>query len=161
MHRIYLEKRCIVICPPDEPALSDPNAVQYCVGENPDVHSLTDMFESSPSLARIYIPIYSCRGHGGNLSPDLLGVRAGQCRRRACHQQEGRLSADQPQRAVGPSQRTSGGGGGHPYHRLARGSGRNGHIGACRRGPHMCHRPLLQAERPLASEAHMVVQHAV
>ena len=30
-HRIYFEKRCIIICPQDEAALSDPNAVIFCL----------------------------------------------------------------------------------------------------------------------------------
>lgn len=56
MHRIYFEKRCIVICPPSEPALSDPNAVIYHAGERLSLHSLVDMFELSSTLQRVYIP---------------------------------------------------------------------------------------------------------
>ena len=56
MHKIYLEKRCMVICPPEEPALSDPNSVEFHVGCDSDIPRLVDMFESSESLARIYIP---------------------------------------------------------------------------------------------------------
>lgn len=56
MHRIYFEKRCIVICSPDEAALSDPNAVEFHIGERLDIHSLVGMFETSRSLGRIYVP---------------------------------------------------------------------------------------------------------
>ena len=56
MRKIYLEKRCIVICPPEEPALSDPNSVEFHVGCDSDIPRLVDMFESSESLSRIYIP---------------------------------------------------------------------------------------------------------
>lgn len=56
MHRIYFEKRCIIICGPDEPALSDPNSVEFHFGENIGIHSLVAMFEASESLSRIYIP---------------------------------------------------------------------------------------------------------
>ena len=56
MHKIYLEKRCILICSPDEPALSDPNSIELHLGEAPDVASLVGMFETSSSLSRIYIP---------------------------------------------------------------------------------------------------------
>ena len=56
MHKIYLEKRCIVICSPDEPALSDPNSIELHLGKAPDIAFLVDMFETSSSLARIYIP---------------------------------------------------------------------------------------------------------
>ena len=56
MHKIYLEKRCIIICSPDEPALSDPNSMELHLGGTGDIPSLVDMFETSPSLSRIYIP---------------------------------------------------------------------------------------------------------
>ena len=56
MHKIYFEKRCIVICPPEEQALGDPNAVQFHIGELFDLRSLVGMFEVSETLSRIYIP---------------------------------------------------------------------------------------------------------
>ena len=56
MRKIYLEKRCIVICPPDEPALTDPNSVEFHFVGAGDIPRLVDMFESSSSLSRIYIP---------------------------------------------------------------------------------------------------------
>ena len=56
MHKIYLEKRCMVICQPGEQALSDPNSIELHLGEDPDIASLVDMFETSDSLARLYLP---------------------------------------------------------------------------------------------------------
>lgn len=56
MYKIYFEKRSIIICPPHEQALGDPNAIQFCVGERFDLHALIGMFEVSDSLNRIYIP---------------------------------------------------------------------------------------------------------
>ncbi|MBR4756326.1 MAG: NUDIX domain-containing protein [Bacteroidales bacterium] len=56
MHKIYLEKRCMVICTPEEQALSDPNSVELHLGADPDVSSLVELFENSDSLSRIYIP---------------------------------------------------------------------------------------------------------
>ena len=56
MHKIYFEKRCIVICPPDEQALSDPNAILVSLASSSDVHAFINMFEVSDSLYRIYIP---------------------------------------------------------------------------------------------------------
>lgn len=56
MHRIYFEKRCIIICEPSDMALSDPNAVEFHIGEILDLHTLVAMFEASESLSRIYIP---------------------------------------------------------------------------------------------------------
>ena len=56
MHKIYLEKRCILICSPDEQALSDPNSIELHLGQAPDIASIVDMFETSGSLSRVYIP---------------------------------------------------------------------------------------------------------
>jgi len=56
MHRIYFEKRCIVICTPDDTALSDPNAVEFHVGDSADVRRLVEMFEVSDTLSRVFIP---------------------------------------------------------------------------------------------------------
>ena len=62
MHKIYLEKRCIVICSPEEPALSDPNSVELHLGETPDIASIVDMFETSAYLSRVYIPTTDIEG---------------------------------------------------------------------------------------------------
>ena len=56
MHRIYFEKRCIIICEPEEQALADPNAVEFHIGEKIDIHTLVLMFEASKELSRLYIP---------------------------------------------------------------------------------------------------------
>jgi ADP-ribose pyrophosphatase YjhB (NUDIX family) len=56
MHKISFEKRCIIICEPEDQALSDPNAMEFHVGEKIDIHTLVLMFESSKELAKIYIP---------------------------------------------------------------------------------------------------------
>ena len=56
MHKIYFEKRCLIICPPEEPAMTDPNAVLAGIGRAEDVHNFINMFEISESLNRIYIP---------------------------------------------------------------------------------------------------------
>ena len=56
MHKIYLEKRCMIICSPREQALSDPNSIELHLGDNPDITGLVTMFETSDTLARIYIP---------------------------------------------------------------------------------------------------------
>ena len=56
MHRIYFEKRCLVICDENDAALSDPNAVEFRIGSRLDIHSLVGMFEASDSLGRIFIP---------------------------------------------------------------------------------------------------------
>ena len=56
MHRIYFEKRCIIICEPSEQALADPNSIEFHIGEHFNIHTLVAMFEASESLSRIYIP---------------------------------------------------------------------------------------------------------
>jgi len=58
MHKIYFEKRCIVICEPEDQALADPNSVSFHIGEVIDIHALVRMFEASESLSRIYIPTH-------------------------------------------------------------------------------------------------------
>ena len=56
MHRIYFEKRCIIICEEGDLSLADPNSVEFHMGEKTDLHTLVKMFEASESLSRIYIP---------------------------------------------------------------------------------------------------------
>lgn len=56
MHKIYFEKRCIIICEPSEGALADPNSVEFHIGEEISMRTLVSMFEASDSLSRIYIP---------------------------------------------------------------------------------------------------------
>ena len=56
MHKIYFEKRCIIICPPSDQALADPNSIEFHSGSQLDLHTLVGMFKASESLSRIYIP---------------------------------------------------------------------------------------------------------
>ena len=56
MHKIYFEKRCIIICSPGDEALADPNSVEFHMGERVDVGALVRMFEVQDTLSRIYIP---------------------------------------------------------------------------------------------------------
>lgn len=56
MHKIYFEKRCIIICPEKDEALGDPNSVEFHPGEKVDIGTLVQMFEASDTLSRIYIP---------------------------------------------------------------------------------------------------------
>ena len=56
MRKIYFEKRCISICRNDEEVLSDPNSVEFHVGDKIDIHALVGLFEASATLSRIYIP---------------------------------------------------------------------------------------------------------
>ena len=56
MHKIYFDWRSIVICTPEESALTDPNAVEFHAGNRIDLGRLVRMFEVSSTLDRIYIP---------------------------------------------------------------------------------------------------------
>ena len=56
MHKIYFEKRCIIICDSSDEALSDPNCLEFHPGEGPALEKLVKMFEASDTLSRIYIP---------------------------------------------------------------------------------------------------------
>ena len=56
MHKIYFEKRCIIICSPEEEALADPNSVEFHMGDKVDIGALVRMFEVQDTLSRIYIP---------------------------------------------------------------------------------------------------------
>ena len=62
MHKIYIENRCIIICPPDEQALSDPNAILYNIGTSVDIPTLVGLFEVSDSLAKVFIPTDDIEG---------------------------------------------------------------------------------------------------
>ena len=56
MHKIYFERRCIVICRPDDQQLQDPNAITFSIGESFSLNALVRMFEMSSSLMKICIP---------------------------------------------------------------------------------------------------------
>lgn len=55
-HRIYFDRRAIVICRPEVAALEDPNAIELHLGDISDIGGTVSLFESSPSLEKIYIP---------------------------------------------------------------------------------------------------------
>ena len=77
MHKIYFEKRCIIICPPDEQTLSDPNAVLYNNGTNDDISTLVELFETSDTLARIYIPAENIEDTYRMICSEFVEVNAG------------------------------------------------------------------------------------
>lgn len=56
MRKIYFEKRCIIVCAPDDPGVTDSNAVLFRPGEGLGLDALTGMIENTPGLMRIYIP---------------------------------------------------------------------------------------------------------
>lgn len=77
MHKIYFEKRCIVICSPEDPALSDPNAIQFTIGRSIDIHDLIEMVETSSSLQRVCIPTSDTEGTYCRICAEFKEVNAG------------------------------------------------------------------------------------
>ena len=77
MRKIYIEKRCIIICQTDDPALADPNAIQFTFGKAEDISSLISLFESSASLQRIYIPSEDPEKTYALIRNEFLEVNAG------------------------------------------------------------------------------------
>ena len=77
MHKIYFEKRAIIICNPEDQALSDPNVILFRLGESLDVHSLVEMVEQSESLYRICIPTDDIESTYKKVCAEFLEVNAG------------------------------------------------------------------------------------
>lgn len=76
MHKIYFEKRCIIICDLGEEALSDPNAVEFHLSDRLDIHSLVSLFETSATLRRVYIPDADSEGAYKRLCSEFKEVNA-------------------------------------------------------------------------------------
>ena len=77
MHKIYFEKRCIIICPPDEQAITDPNAIIYNIGTDIDIHTLVGLCETTDTLNKIYIPTDDVEDTYRRICREFLEVNAG------------------------------------------------------------------------------------
>ena len=77
MRKIYFEKRCMIICTPDDPTLSDPNAIQFKLGDSLDIHTLVGMVETSPSLVRVFIPTDDIEDTYRRICAEFREVNAG------------------------------------------------------------------------------------
>ena len=77
MHKIYIEKRCIIICPLDELSLSDPNAILYNIGTSVDIPALVGLFEASETLAKVFIPTDDIEGTYRRICAEFVEVNAG------------------------------------------------------------------------------------
>ena len=77
MHKIYFEKRCILICSPEDPILSDPNIVLFSLGDSLDIHELVGMVEVSDSLQRVCISSSDTKGTYEAICAEFLEVNAG------------------------------------------------------------------------------------
>ena len=76
MHKIYFEKRCIIICSPDDPSLSDPNSVEFHFGGRMDLHALVELFRAGEGLSHIYIPVSDTEGTYRDLCAEFREVNA-------------------------------------------------------------------------------------
>lgn len=77
MHKIYFEKRCILICKPDDPVLSDPNMIQFSLGTGSGFNAFVGMVEASDSLHRVCIPTEDTEGTYRSICSEFLEVNAG------------------------------------------------------------------------------------
>jgi ADP-ribose pyrophosphatase YjhB (NUDIX family) len=77
MHKIYFENRCIMICPHDRKAMSDPNAILYNIGTNADIHTLIGMFETSDTLTKIFIQTDDVEDTYRRICSEFVEVNAG------------------------------------------------------------------------------------
>ena len=77
MHKIYFEKRCIIICGPEDPVLSDPNALLFRIGNSSDIHTLVEMVEISDSLHRVFVPTDNIEGTYREICAEFKEVNAG------------------------------------------------------------------------------------
>ena len=76
MHRIYFEKRCIIICSPEDERLSDPNSVEFHIGQRINIGTLVKMFQATDSISRVYIPSRDVDGTYRSLCSEFREVVA-------------------------------------------------------------------------------------
>ncbi len=77
MYRIYIEKRCMIICSSNDQALSDPNAVQFNAWDNADLHTLVDVFKTTETIQKIYIPVEDIKAAYKKICSEFVEVNAG------------------------------------------------------------------------------------
>lgn len=77
MRKIYFEKRCMIICRPDDPSLSDPNAIVFRPGSAMDISALVTLVETTGSLHRICIPSEDVGGMYRRICEEFVEVNAG------------------------------------------------------------------------------------
>lgn len=77
MRKIYFEKRAVIICGEDDPALADPNAICFIPGSIDGIGDMAGLFRSSDSLAHIYIPAADTEAAYRSLCSRFVEVNAG------------------------------------------------------------------------------------
>ena len=59
MRKIYFGRKSIIICPPDQSTLLDPNAILFPYREGKGLAPLADIFKSGDSPTKVYVPTHS------------------------------------------------------------------------------------------------------
>ena len=77
MRKIYLEKRSIIICGESDQVLADPNAIQFSIGDDCSLTNMIELFETSETLQRIYIPTADIDRTYRRVCSEFLEVNAG------------------------------------------------------------------------------------
>ncbi len=77
MHKIYFEKRVIIILSPKDQALEDPNTIQFNIGEDFDLGDLVEMFEATENLKKVYIATPEIDKTYSKICSKFLEVNAG------------------------------------------------------------------------------------
>ena len=77
MRKIYLEKRCIIICTEDDQVLTDPNAIRFTLGDECGLKKMIELFEVSDTLQRIYIATDDIDNAYSKVCNEFLEVNAG------------------------------------------------------------------------------------
>lgn len=77
MRKIYIENRSIVICSEDDQVLADPNAIRFTMGNNGGLTQMIEMFETSDTLLRIFIPTDNIEDTYAKVCAEFLEVNAG------------------------------------------------------------------------------------
>ena len=77
MHKIYFEKRCIIICSPEDQTISDPNMILFNITDEASVNSLVEMVETSDTLSRVCIPTEDVEGTYRKICAQFKEVNAG------------------------------------------------------------------------------------
>ena len=77
MRKIYIENRSIIICSEDDQVLADPNAIRFTMGCHGGLTQMIEMFETSDTLLRIFIPTNNIEDTYAEVCAEFLEVNAG------------------------------------------------------------------------------------
>ena len=66
-----------MICGPEDQILSDPNIIQFSLGDTTDIHRLVNMVEASETLDRVCIATEDIKGTYKAICAEFLEVNAG------------------------------------------------------------------------------------